>query len=177
MNLQNYELTNNGDMFGTQKELEDYITKNIGDFNKIESALKTQITLASSSNLPEGYSYSNGSMFKENGKEVGGTTINRNSNGKLSKIYIPPSIKGDYYGNVNGAKMAIVHELVHANHVYKGLRNYLEYSEFAASTYTYAYLRANGSNNSAAYYLPNVKPTPPSFSWKNLPNFINTGLK
>lgn len=178
MDMQNYETSNNGDVFKTQAELENFISKNIGNFNLIESALKTEITLASPSNLPEGYTLREGGrMFKDNGSEVGGTTRNQNDNGKLSKIFIPPSLKGEYYGKINGTKMAIVHELLHANHVFKGLQPFEKYTELAASTYTYTYLKAYGSANSALYYLPYVKPVPTSFSWRSLPNFINTGLK
>ena len=31
--------------------------------------------------------------------------------------------------------------------------------------------------NVASYYLSNVQPVPRSFSWRNLPSIINTGLK
>ena len=73
--------------------------------------------------------------------------------------------------------MGIVHEMLHGYHLYKGFANYNKYSEFATSTYTYAYLKAYGSLNGASYYLPNVQSAPRSFSWRNLPNIINTGLR
>ncbi len=119
----------------------------------------------------------NGQLYDPDGGGVGGVTGASTIKGKTSIIYISPSSKGDYFGKVNGAKMTIVHELLHGYHLFKNLPNYNRYSENAASTYTYAYLTAYGSRNGASFYYPNVRPYPANFSWRNLPSIINTGLK
>jgi hypothetical protein len=166
--------SNNGEVFGSQGELEGYINQNVGDVGTIEKSLNTNINLATADNLPSGYSLVDNDIIGPNGR-AGGITV---PNGfKSSKIFIAPSLKGDYFGKVGAAKMGIVHEMLHGYHLYKGLANYNRYSEFAASTYTYAYLKAYGSPNGASYYLSNVQAVPRSFSWRNLPRIINTGLK
>lgn len=167
--------TNNGEYFASQEELEAYINKNIGNLELIEKALKTVITLSSPNNLPPGYTMVGQDVFNPKGKPVGGTTMSTGKNS--SKIFITPSTKGDFFGLVKATSQTIVHELIHANHRFLKLPNYNKYTEFAASTYTYAYLKAYGSKNAALFYLPHVKPYPRAFSWRNLPNFINTGLK
>jgi hypothetical protein len=166
--------SNNGEVFGSQEELDGYINNNIGNVGGIEKALSTNISLATGDNLPSGYSLVDNDIIGPNGR-AGGITV---PNGfKSSKIFIAPSLKGDYFGKVGAAKMGIVHEMLHGYHLYKGLANYNRYSEFATSTYTYAYLKAYGSPHGASYYLSNVQAVPRSFSWRNLPSIINTGLK
>ena len=170
-----YDYTNNGEYFESQEELEAYINKNVGNLNSIEKALHVDITLSSPDNLPPGYKMVGHDVFNPKGYAVGGVTMS--TGGNNSKIFITPSAKGDFFGGVRATSQTIVHELVHANHLFLRLPNFNRYSEFAASTYTYAYLKAYGSKNGASFYLPYVKPTPSAFSWRNLPKIINTGLK
>lgn len=73
--------------------------------------------------------------------------------------------------------MEIVHELVHTNHLFRGLACYNTYSEAAASMYTFAYLKAYGSRNGSSFYYKNLMNYPGVYSWRNLPSLINTGLK
>ncbi|AKH95793.1 VCBS repeat-containing protein [Elizabethkingia anophelis] len=178
--VQDYEQDNNGSYYKTQAELEEYITKNIGDFNKIENSLNTQITLATNTNLPPGYSLKNNKMYNKDGALVGGTT-GSGYNGYSSKIWISPHSKGGSFSKKSIASMTIVHELIHANHRYLKLSNMIE-SERAASIYSMAYLKAYGAIKGASFFRgyimelggPNY---PRSYSWRKLPNFINTGLK
>lgn len=169
-----YGYKNNGEVFGNQKELEGYINKNIGNLSQIEKILNTTINLATSDNLPSGYSLVDNDIIGPDGR-AGGVTAPNGLNS--SNIFIAPSLKGDYFGSVGMAKVGIVHEMLHGYHLSQGLSNYNTYSEFATSTYTYAYLNAYGSPDGASFYLPNVQPYPSLFSWRNLPNIINTGLK
>jgi len=91
-----------------------------------------------------------------------------------SKIFIVPSLKGDYFGVVRATSSGIIH----AYHLSKGLaKNYNTYSEAAVSTYSYAYLKGYGSRNGASFYLPAIRSYPNEFSYTNLPNIIKTGLK
>lgn len=78
--------------------------------------------------------------------------------------------------------MTIVHELIHANHRALELTNYKKYTEAAASTYTYVYLKAYGDGGKinkyyTDFYKTAIKPVPKSFSWRNLPSIINKGIR
>ncbi|MVX34620.1 hypothetical protein [Myroides sp. LoEW2-1] len=169
-----YGYKNNGEVFGSQEELETYINKNIGNVRDIEKALSTDIKLATGDNLPSGYSLVDNKIIGPSGR-AGGITA---PNGlRSSKIFIAPSLKGDYFEHVGMAKVGIVHEMIHAFHLYKGLSNYNKYTEYAALTYTRAYLKAYGSPKGASFYFQNIRLVPGSFSWRFLPNIINTGLK
>lgn len=107
---------------------------------------------------------------------AGGVTVFNGNNS--SKIFIAPSLKGDYFGAVRITSSGIVHETIHAYHLSKGLtKNYNSYSEAAASTYSYAYLKGYGSRNGASFYLPAIRSYPKEFSYTNLPNIIKTGLE
>ena len=110
-----------------------------------------------------------------NGSRSGGVTTAYGTNS--SKTCIAPSLKGEYFGKVRLTSSGIVHEMLHANHIFKNLPYFNRYTEYAASTYTYAYLKAYGSAAGASFYLPNIMPYPQAYSWKNLPNIINTGIK
>ncbi|HEX8576377.1 MAG TPA: RHS repeat-associated core domain-containing protein, partial [Flavobacterium sp.] len=171
-----YDYTNNGEIFKSQSDLENYVNKNIGNLNAIEKALNVDITLASKNNLPPGYSMKGNDLINDRGGRVAGTTSNIPGHNN-SIIYMAPSVKGDFFGKVGIASHAIAHELLHANHFFLGLPNTMLYTEAAASTFTFAYLKAYGSRNGAMFYYPNIKKYPQSFSWKNLPKIINIGIK
>lgn len=164
-------------MTADQEELESFINKNIGDFDKIESALNTEIKLASAKNIPKGYTYVDDGIVNPKGISAGGVTLPYNENGRRSTILISPNSKGDYFGKIQATHMTIVHEFVHANHLLKGLANFNNYTEAAASMYTFAYLKAYGSRNGASFYYKNLKNYPQTYSWRNLPNVINPGIK
>jgi RHS repeat-associated protein len=170
-----YDYYNNGQVFSNQGELESYINKFIGNQDKIEKALKTCFILANENNLPNGYSFFDNDIIKPDGGRAGGVTVPMLKNS--SNIFIAPSLKGDYFGNVRATSSGIVHESLHAYHLNRNLSNYNIYSEAAASTYTYAYLKAYGSSNGASFYYSEIIPYPKSYNWRNLPSFINTGLK
>lgn len=165
---------NNGEVFGSDGELHEYINNDIGDVRRIESQLNTTIRLATKSNLPESYFIVDNDIIGPDGR-AGGITIPKGSNS--SEILIAPSVKGEFYGSVQGTSMVIVHELLHAFHRSSGLSNYNSYTEFAASTYSFYYLKTHGNRETASFYLPNVKPYPRSYSWRNLPKIINPGVK
>jgi hypothetical protein len=173
--MNKYDYTSSGEFFKSQNELKNYVNKNIRNLNEIEKAINVDITLASEKNLPPGYTINGNDLINPRGGKVGGTTYN--VSGNKSIIYMAPSVKGDFFGKVGIASHAIAHELLHANHFFNRLPNTGLYSEAAASTFTFAYLKSYGSRNGAMFFYLNIKNYPKSYSWRNLPNIINTGLK
>jgi RHS repeat-associated protein len=168
--------------FESQQELEEYINKNIGNLNKIESTLKTDITLAGSNNLPRSdYTMRNYMLIKPDGVPVGGATILKG--GWLtrleSRVFISPGLKGSISNGVNAAKMGIAHELIHAYHAVQKLPGYDLYTERAAAAYSLNYAKAY---NMAPIQINSYRLKwgwyPKSFSWSNLAKLgiINFGL-
>ena len=162
--------------FSSQKELDEYINKRIGNKARIEKELKTKILLATDANAQENGYYldGGGNMYRSsNGQMVGGITVPTGKNSSV--IYIAPSAKsvGLNYLSNNSSNPIIVHELIHAMAYSKGY----SYSEHAASTYSYAYFKAYGDYVQANTYIGNVRKYDPQLSWKKLPSFIKTGLK
>lgn len=161
-------------VFSSQKELDDYINKRIGNKARIEKELKTKILLATDSNIEEhGYFLdAAGEMYRtSDGGRVGGITVPTGNNS--STIYIPPAAKWKGFSLPYSSHVDIVHELVHAMAFSKGIYS----SENAASMYTYAYYKAYGYPHRANEYRSLIGKYPSSLSWRKLPSFINTGLK
>ena len=160
--------------FSSQKELDEYINKRIGNKARIEKELKTKILLATDSNVEKHGYFLNGQgdMYNtSNGQMVGGITVPTGNNSSV--IYIAPSAKSKGVNLPTSSNVFIVHELIHAMAFSKGY----SYSEHAASTYTYAYFKAYGDYVRAETYKGDVRKYDPQLSWKKLPSFIKTGLK
>ena len=160
--------------FSSQKELDEYINKRIGNKARIEKELKTKILLATDSNVEKHGYFLNGQgdMYNtSNGQMVGGITVPTGNNSSV--IYIAPSAKSKGINLPTSSNVFIVHELIHAMAFSKGY----SYSEHAASTYTYAYFKAYGDYVRAKTYKGDVRKYDPQLSWKKLPSFIKTGLK
>ena len=141
---------------------------------RIEKELKTKILLATDSNVEKHGYFLNGQgdMYStSNGQMIGGITVPTGNNSSV--IYIAPSAKWRGVNFPTSSNVFIVHELIHAMAFSKGY----SYSEHAASTYSYAYFKAYGDYVRANTYIGNVRKYDPQLSWKNLPSFINTGLK
>ena len=161
-------------VFSSQKELDEYINKRIGNKSRIEKELKTKILLATDSNVEKhGYFLDGqGDMYRaSNGQMVGGITVPTGNNSSI--IYVPPSAKWRGLDLPYSSHVDIVHELVHAMAFSKGIHS----SETAASMYTYAYYKAYGYLHKAYEYKSYIGKYPSSLSWRKLPSFINTGLK
>ncbi|WP_374441915.1 RHS repeat-associated core domain-containing protein [Epilithonimonas sp.] len=171
-----HKMQNNDDqIFTSQKELEKYINRNIGSFDRIEKELNTNILLATDENLPKGYNLSGDNRIQDlsdSDKLIGLTEPNGKGG---STVYISPIAKSYEIGS--SGNHAIFHELLHAYHMKMGLNRV--YSEPATSTYSFAYVVANGDRLSAYKYyykFENVK-IPSAYSWRNMPKFINPGIK
>jgi hypothetical protein len=106
-----------------------------------------------------------------NGEQVGGITVPTGNNSSI--IYIPPSAKWRGVNLPTSSNVFIVHELIHAMAFSKGITS----SESAASMYTYIYLNTYLKPLDAIYYIQFLGNYNEQLSWKNLPSFINTGLK
>ena len=175
LNHQIHKIGQQNDLvFSSQRELDEYINKRIGNKARIEKELKTKILLATDSNVEKHGYFLNGQgdMYStSNGQMVGGITVPTGNNSSV--IYIAPSAKWRGVNFPTSSNVFIVHELIHAMAFSKGY----SYSEHAASTYSYAYFKAYGDYVRANTYIGNVRKYDPQLSWKNLPSFINTGLK
>ncbi|WP_185113851.1 RHS repeat-associated core domain-containing protein [Chryseobacterium indologenes] len=163
--------------FESQKDLDDYINKNIGNKKKIEEALSTKIVLINDKNMPQGYQWGayGDVIATSDGHAIGGVTFPTADNNTKSVIYIAPNAKFRSGIELPGSSnVYIVHELIHAMGLAKGFIG----SENAPSTYNVAYFKAYGDQTNASFYrFPGMYNYNPAESWRRLPSFINTGLK
>lgn len=185
--IQGYE--QNGDFFKSNEELKQYVNKEIGNAENIESKLKTDLQLANSNNLPSSdYSFSDNFLIK-NGNPIGGTASTNVSffSGVKSKIYISPGIKGLTSNGISATKMIINHELIHAYH-FSHVTNPTAYvkgriSERVASTYSYVYAREYGFTTIAtkSFYNTVIKhggfKYTMEWSFRKISRIINLGVK
>ena len=175
LNHQMHKIGQQNDLvFSSQRELDEYINKRIGNKARIEKELKTKILLATDSNVEKHGYFLNGQgdMYRtSNGEQVGGITVPTGNNSSI--IYIPPSAKWRGVNLPTSSNVFIVHELIHAMAFSKGITS----SESAASMYTYIYLNTYLKPLDAIYYIQFLGNYNEQLSWKNLPSFINTGLK
>lgn len=127
--------------------------------------------------MPKGYQWgAYGDVIATvDGHSIGGVTFPAEDGSTKSIIYIAPNA-----GFMSGIELPgasnvyIVHEFIHAMGFAKGFIG----SENAASTYNVAYFKAYGDPINANYYrFPDMNNYNSSESWRQLPNFINTGLK
>lgn len=176
---------NTGKYFRSEDELNEFIDDKIGNVGKIQSDFRTDISLASENNLPDGsYSFKNNFIYKlERGKlgiKGGSTEVSGGWFTSLkSRIYISPGIKGLYYSGTNVSQMAINHELLHAYHLSLGLSNsiYNRYSERATSAYSLAYSKAYNMSTLIPLYRSAIGTYPSSYSWRNLIGILNLGIR
>ena len=172
--------TTSGEYFESDQELYDYINKNVGDLNNIQSSTNSTIALGTENNLPDGYTIFNHSIYNPNGDLIGGTTYSHGGwlSSYRSEIFMSPDIKGTFFGSGSYATMAINHEFMHAYH-WKNLSNYSKYSERATSTYSLAYSKAYGMLDYAHLYRQTFGNAiyPQSYSWHNFVNLLKLGIK
>ena len=142
------------------------------------------VTLASSSNLPEGYDYISKENRMWNIKEkrfAGASTEPVDRTGWFrnlkSKIYVSPGIKGYYYAGKNFSQVAISHEFLHASHLNSGLSNYKIYSERAASAYSLVYSKTYNMTSLYPIFRGSIGPYPSSYSFTHLFRLINMGIR
>lgn len=171
------DVQQSGDVhFKSDKELRDFISKEIGNVDDIENQFKTEISLANADNLPSKYRFDNNYIYrKSDGMQVGGITKPRSGwfTRLKSQIYMSPGIKGGYVNGVNIAKMTTAHEIIHAFHRFKDFANYDLYSERAASSYSLAYAKYHNMSGLFSAYRALVGPYPTYYSWKNIEKIIS----
>ncbi|HEV8084483.1 MAG TPA: SpvB/TcaC N-terminal domain-containing protein [Chitinophagaceae bacterium] len=162
-----------GDEFTSDNELDEFINKNVGNLDDIQTDFKTKISLATESNLPKGYSLSNGVIYNEDGKAIDGLNIKHGGwfSAKSSSIRIAPGVKGTTLGSGNYSQMVINHELLHAYHwnlLPRFTYNHGQ-SEHAASMYSFAYAKAyNAGEDALNFYRSYLGYYPDYYSWREL---------
>lgn len=192
LEAQGYDISdqNFNDYYTTDQQIQGDFNKTTGDYQASVNNINTEFKVASSQNLPNGYSLtSTNQVWTNNPKELGnvlGITIGRNKNwweflteGQKSTILIAPNLglKSDFI------KQAVFgHEYIHAYHRYIGLmgqygKNYSNYTESSAYHFTINFLKTRGQDfggflNKFYTYGGNF---PGQFNWtyaiKNIVNF------
>lgn len=165
--------------FESDQELDEFVNNNVGNLNEIEANYKTNISLASETNLPRGYSIEDHIVYNRVGKAISGVTENKGGwfSARSSLIRISPDSKGLVLGSGNYSQMVINHELLHAYHwgVLSRLTWNSGQSEHAASTYSLAYAKAYGASlQDLNLYRSSIGYYPDYYSWRNL---IGKGIK
>ena len=184
-NLDDYY--NSGHKWASDLELEEYINKYMGNVDKIESALNTDITIARPGHFPRKTYYLGADNLMYNTAMPSdvffGVTEPRGGffSPLKSTIYISPGMKGIFWSGLNGTQMVVSHELLHAYHwTFAGIYSHKKYSERAATTYSYQYAKVHGMK---LWTDPSVRAQvnldyPRVYSWQVFKKFniINIGL-
>ncbi|MCU7543457.1 hypothetical protein N4T42_12275, partial [Riemerella anatipestifer] len=189
---QGYDISNNSykDYYTNDSQIHNDFNRTTGDYQSSVDKINTEFKVASSQNLPEGYSLtSRYQIWTNNPKEVGnvlGITVGRNKSwwefitqGQKSTVLIAPNLglKSDIV-----KKAVFGHEYIHAYHRYIGLASqygklYSNYTESSAYHFTINLLKSHGQDFSSyinQFYNYGGR-FPGVFNWtyaiKNISNF------
>ena len=187
--------------YSSDSEMADFYNKNIGSvdgisLDQVEKTLNTNVTLGTSTNLPEGYSIDRNSdlIVKQDGTKAGGITETNWRAGRViregkSYIKISPGLKRF---NLYAQNMVFKHEFMHAwhwmNYPSSGTLNSFNsgiwntYSERATSTFSLAYEKAYGLDFMISTTRNALKEAggmlyPNFMSWRKFNNIIPLWIK
>ncbi|MFD1255903.1 FG-GAP-like repeat-containing protein [Mucilaginibacter terrae] len=177
-----------GEQYTSTEEMRTDYNNQIGSrdnmlIEDVEAKLNTSVSLADNKSLANGYNLNlDGSISTPSGQTAGAVTQKSYSGlftkSTTSKVLIAPGVK---QFELAGKNLVFKHEFMHAWHMNtQSTFAYNKYSEPAASSYSYAYIKALGApmaHFSLAEFKSAIIPYPSNFSWLKLNKIVPLWLR